>query len=171
VGVSIAGGDATVTEIEPESFARIIAINLQSMVLTAKHTLPIMRKQESGVIINISSLGAVIRYPFVSYTTSKAGVIALTRHLAIENARYGIRANVILPGLMNTPMAIESRTGDTPESRQAVIAERDARIPLGGKMGSGWDVAHAALFLASDEASFITGVELPVDGGHRLAVA
>jgi NAD(P)-dependent dehydrogenase (short-subunit alcohol dehydrogenase family) len=83
------------------------------------------------------------------------------------NAEYGVRANVILPGLMNTPMAIESRIS-ADKSREEVVAERDARVPLGGKMGSAWDVAHAALFLASDEAGFISGVTLPVDGGSSV---
>ena len=170
VGVSIAGGDAPVTEIEAEAFDRVMAINLRGMVLAAKHALPIMREQRSGVILTISSMAVRSAYPLVGYKTSKAGVVALTEQLAITNARYGIRANCILPGLMNTPMAIEPRVRTTGKTRDEVVAERDARVPLGGKMGSGWDVAHAALFLASDEARFITGVSLPVDGGSGLRV-
>ena len=165
VGVSIEGGDAPVIDITTESFDRVLAINLRGMVLTAKHSLPVMRERKGGVIINISSVAARSAYPLVGYKTSKAGVIALTEQLAITNARYGIRANCILPGLMNTPMAVEPRVRTTGKSREQVIAERDARVPLGKKMGTGWDVAHAALFLASDEARFITGVSLPVDGG------
>ena len=95
-------------------------------------------------------------------------MIALTEHLAIFNAKYGIRVNAILPGLMNTPMAVESRVGLDGKTREEVIAERDSRVPLGRKMGSAWDVANAALFLASDDASFITGVALAVDGGSSL---
>jgi NAD(P)-dependent dehydrogenase (short-subunit alcohol dehydrogenase family) len=170
VGVSLAGGDAPIVDITSEAFSRVIDINLKGMVLTCKHVLPVMREQRSGSIISISSLGAVIKYPYVAYTTSKAGVISLARYLAIENAEYGVRSNVILPGLMNTPMAIETRADKGGRTREEVIAERDARVPLQGKMGSAWDVAHAALFLASDDAGFITGVSLPVDGGHALNV-
>lgn len=170
VGISIAGGDAPVTEIEAEAFARITAVNLQGMVLTCKHAIPVMREQGGGVITNIASLAAIMNYPYVAYRTSKAGVITLTQHIAITSAQYGIRANVILPGLMDTPMAIENRVGRNGATREQVVAERNSRVPLGRRMGTAWDVARAALFLASDEASFITGVALPVDGGQALAV-
>jgi len=125
-----------------------------------------MRRQMSGVIISISSMAAWSNYPFVAYKTTKAGVIALTQQIAIQNAKYGIRANVILPGLMDTPMAVDTRVEITGKSREEIVAERNARVPLLGKMGTGWDVAYAALFLASDEAGFITGAALPVDGGQ-----
>jgi NAD(P)-dependent dehydrogenase (short-subunit alcohol dehydrogenase family) len=92
-------------------------------------------------------------------------MVEFTKQLAIQNAAHGIRANVILPGLMDTPMAVDTRARATNRPRSEIAAERDAKVPLRGKMGSGWDVANAALFLASDEAQFITGVELPVDGG------
>jgi NAD(P)-dependent dehydrogenase (short-subunit alcohol dehydrogenase family) len=147
-----------------------MAINLQGMVLTCKHTIPVMREQGGGVITNISSIAANINYPYVAYRTSKAGVVTMTEHIAITNAAYGIRANVILPGLMDTPMAIENRVGRGGATREQVIAERNKHVPLRNKMGTAWDVAHAALFLASDEASFITGVALAVDGGQSLAV-
>jgi NAD(P)-dependent dehydrogenase (short-subunit alcohol dehydrogenase family) len=94
---------------------------------------------------------------------------AFTEQLALHNASYGIRANCILPGLMDTPMAV-TRERASNRSRAEVAAERDARMPLRGKMGTGWDVANAALFLASDEANFITGVALPVDGGALVKV-
>ena len=124
-----------------------------------------MRAQKSGAIINISSMAAITTYPYVAYKATKSAMIAFTEQLAYQNAQYGIRANVILPGLMNTPMAVDTRAREFKKSRAEVEAERDAKVPLRHKMGTGWDVANAALFLASDEASFITGVTLA--GGRR----
>jgi NAD(P)-dependent dehydrogenase (short-subunit alcohol dehydrogenase family) len=97
-------------------------------------------------------------------------LIAFTKQVAIQNAEYGIRANVILPGLMATPMALEPRVRKSGLSRAQVAAERDVRVPLRHKMGTAWDVANAALFLVSDEANFITGVALPVDGGAAINI-
>ncbi len=170
VGTSLAGGDAVLTELQPEAFDSLTATNLKSVVLACKHVLPILRDQGSGSITTIAATAAVVDYPYVAYKTSKAGVIALTQHVAITNARYGIRANTILPGLMYTPMAIETRIGVLADTREEVVALRDARVPLRGKMGTAWDVANAALFLNSDEAGFITGVALPVDGGQLLKI-
>ncbi|MDP6346389.1 MAG: SDR family NAD(P)-dependent oxidoreductase [Alphaproteobacteria bacterium] len=170
VGISIAGNDAPVTEITVEAFDHCVAVNLRGMVLACKHALPVMRQQQSGSIINISSLAAWSLYPLVAYKTTKSAVIALTEQLAAQNAQYGVRANVILPGLMDTPMAVDTRVAATGKSRQEIKAERDARVPLGGLMGTAWDVAQAALFLASDEAGFITGAALPVDGGSSVQV-
>ncbi len=127
--------------------------------------MPIMREQGSGAIVNNSSIAAVQEYPWVTYKASKAGVIAFTRQLAIQNAPFGIRANVILPGMMDTPMAVDTRARAWGLPRERVAQDRDAQVPLGNKMGTAWDVAYAALFLASDEAGFITGAALPVDGG------
>jgi len=166
VGFSLGAGDAVIEEITSEAFDRIMQLNLRGMVMTCKHVLPIMRKQRSGVIISISSHAVLVSYPYVAYKASKAGVIAMTEQLADMNAEYGIRANAILPGLMNTPMAIESRIKKG-KSREEVIAERDAQVPL-GKMGTAWDVGYAALFLASDEAKFISGVSLLVDGAASV---
>ncbi|MBM3621002.1 MAG: SDR family oxidoreductase [Alphaproteobacteria bacterium] len=168
VGVSIAGGDAPPTEITEEAFDRVTAINLRGAVIACKHVLPIMREQKSGVIIQISSVASGSNYPYVAYKTSKAAMIAFTEQLAIQNAPFGVRANCILPGLMDTPMAVDTRARKTNRSRAEIAAERDSRVPLRAKMGTGWDVANAALFLASDEANFITGVALPVDGGALL---
>ena len=170
VGVSIAGGDASPTEITEAAFDRITAINLRGLVMAVKHVLPIMRAQESGVILSISSAAARHNYPYVTYKATKAAMIAYTEQVAIQNARHGIRCNIILPGLMDTPMAVDTRARATNRSRAEVAAERDARVPLRGKMGTAWDVANAALFLASDEANFITGVALPVDGGTVVNV-
>jgi NAD(P)-dependent dehydrogenase (short-subunit alcohol dehydrogenase family) len=170
VGVSIAGGDASPLEITEEAFDRICAINLRGTVMACKHVLPIMRQQLSGVIINISSVAAWENYPLVAYKATKAAMIAFTQQLAIQNAEFGIRANVILPGLMDTPMAVDTRARARGVSRAQVAAERDAKVPLRHRMGTAWDVANAALFLASDEASFITGVALPVDGGALVRI-
>lgn len=167
VGISIAGGDADALELDPDTFDRLWELNLKGMWLAARHAIPVMRDQGSGSVVNISSMAAKVAYPLVGYKTTKLAILGLTENLATTNARYGVRVNAILPGLMNTPMAIESRVAQgTP--REEVIAMRDHRVPLGRHMGSGWDVAHAALFLHSDEARFITGVSLPVDGGQGL---
>ncbi len=168
VGVSLAGGDAELLAITEEAFDRCVAINLKSCVLASKHVIPIMRQQGSGAIINISSMAAITTYPYVAYKATKSAMIAFTEQLAYQNAEYGIRANVILPGLMNTPMAVDTRAREVGKSRAEVAAERDSKVPLRRKMGTAWDVANAALFLASDEADFITGVTLPVDGGASV---
>lgn len=168
VGVSIAGGDASPTEITEEAFDRVTAINLRGVVMACKHVIPVMRAQKSGCILMISSLAAVEKYPLVTYKATKAAMIAYTEQIAIQNAEYGVRANVILPGLMDTPMAVDTRARATGKSRAEIAAMRDARVPLRHKMGTAWDVANAALFLASDEAAFITGVSLLVDGGGAL---
>ncbi len=138
--------------------------------MACKHVIPIMRQQHSGAISMISSLAAIEDYPYVAYKATKAAMNAFIKQVAIQNAEYGIRANVILPGLMDTPMAVDTRVKVTGKTREQVSAERDARVPLRRKMGTGWDVANAALFLDSDEASYITGVELLVDGGRALMV-
>ena len=170
VGVSLAGGDATPTEITEAAFDRIVAINLRGFIMAVKHVLPIMRAQRSGVILSISSAAAVESYPYVAYKATKAAMLAFTEQVAAQNAEYGIRCNVILPGLMDTPMAVDTRARATGRPRAEVAAERDARVPLRQKQGTAWDVANAALFLASDEAGFITGVALPVDGGRLVRI-
>jgi NAD(P)-dependent dehydrogenase (short-subunit alcohol dehydrogenase family) len=169
VGVSLAGGDANPLEITEAAFDRVSAINLRGTIMACKHALPVMRQQKSGAIVNISSVAALAtNYPTVAYKTTKAGMIAYTEQIATQNAEFGIRCNVILPGLMDTPMAVDTRARTWGKTRAEVAAARDARVPLRRKMGTAWDVANAALFLASDEANFITGVALPVDGGSSL---
>ena len=145
-------------------------VNLKSMFLTCKHVLPVMRKQGSGSIVNISSVAAVCSVGMLAYKTSKAGVNALTHSIAMGNARYGIRVNAIMPGLMNTPMAVKGIAEVRGVPEEELARQRDAQVPLGAKMGTAWDVAYAALFLASDEAKFITGVLLPVDGGQSARI-
>jgi len=169
VGISVEGGDAPVTEITTEAFDRIVQVNLRGFVYACKHALPVMRKQKNGVILSISSMAAVETYPWVTYKATKAAMIAMTEQFAIQNAEFGIRANVILPGLMDTPMAVDRRAEAWGRPRAEVAAERDGKVPM-GKMGTAWDVAYAALFLASDEAGYITGAALPVDGGRGCRV-
>ena len=170
VGVSIAGGDAPLLELTESAFDNIVAVNLRGAVMACKHVVPVMRDQRAGCILMISSLAAIEKYPYVAYKATKAAMIAFTEQVAIQNAEYGVRANAILPGLMDTPMAVDTRARQTGKSRAEVAAMRDARVPLRRKMGTAWDVANAALFLASDEANFITGVSLLVDGGGALDI-
>ncbi len=162
-------GDAATTDLEEKSWLALMNVNLKSAVFTCKHALPIMRQQGAGVITNISSTSSVCSRQTLAYKTAKAGINAMTQNLAIENAEYGVRVNAILPGLMDTPMAIERRARERNVSRKAVRDERHAQVPL-GRMGTAWDVAAAAVFLASEEANYITGVLLAVDGGLSARV-
>jgi NAD(P)-dependent dehydrogenase (short-subunit alcohol dehydrogenase family) len=164
--VGIGGGDAPAHKLEEAVFDRILAVNLKGMWLVIKAALPVMREQPNGgAIVNISSLAAVGGGIQLAYEVSKAGVNRLTTSVAQSNARYGIRSNAIMMGYMDTPMAVSGIAAASGRSTAEVRAERDARVPLRGKMGTAWDTAFAALFLASDEAQFITGEVLRVDGG------
>jgi NAD(P)-dependent dehydrogenase (short-subunit alcohol dehydrogenase family) len=168
--VGIGPGDAPPHKIEMEAWDRILSVNLKSTVLPCKHVVPIMREQRAGSIITISSAAAVCATPTVAYKTSKAGLNAYNQTLAISNAKYGVRANIIMPGLMETPMAVEGISQALSIDKQLLIDKRNEQVPLGAKMGTAWDVAYAALFLASDEARFITGAILPVDGGQSAKI-
>ncbi len=169
VGIVSVGG---VLDIDEQEWDRVYAINLKSAFLAMKQFIPAMRDQGGGSIINISSV-ASLRYtgvPYVTYSTTKAALNHLTRVTAVQYAPEGVRVNAIIPGLMKTPMveqathlAREYGEGDV----QRMWRERDAQVPM-GHMGDAWDVAHAALFLASDEARYVTGIELVVDGGLTL---
>jgi NAD(P)-dependent dehydrogenase (short-subunit alcohol dehydrogenase family) len=137
VGVSVGGGDKPFDEFTEEIFDRISAINLRGTIMACKHALPVMRQQRAGAIINISSVAARENsYPLVAYKVTKAAMIAFTEQLALQNAHYGIRANCILPGLMDTPMAVDTRARATNRSRAEIAAERDAKVPLRGRMGT-----------------------------------
>ncbi len=175
VGIVEVGGPVEASE---ESWDRVLRVNLKSMFLACKHGLPQMVKQfeatgRGGAIVNIGSV-AGIRWtgvPYISYTASKGAVIPFTRAIALQYAKQGIRCNCILPGLMNTPMIVEPLKGVYGGGDVVkMIATRDAQCPT-GKMGDAWDVAYAALYLASDEAKYVTGVALPVDGGITLKYA
>jgi NAD(P)-dependent dehydrogenase (short-subunit alcohol dehydrogenase family) len=167
VGVSLGGGDADILSVTEEAFDTVYQSNLRGTAFACKHALPIMRMQRSGTIVNISSAAAVGLYPYAAYKATKAGVVALTEQLALQNAPFNIRVNCILPGLIDTPMAVETRSRKFNKPRDEVLAERNAKVPL-GRQGTGWDVANLSLFLASDESAFITGVSILVDGGRVL---
>ncbi|WP_309604875.1 SDR family NAD(P)-dependent oxidoreductase [Phenylobacterium sp.] len=168
--VGIGGGDGPAHRLEEAAFDRILSVNLKGMWLTLKAALPVMREQGGGAIVNISSLAAVGGGIQLAYEVSKAGVNRLTTSVAQSNARYGIRANAIMMGYLDTPMAVSGIAAASGRSTAEVRAERDARVPLRGKMGTAWDTAYAALFLASDEAQFITGETLRVDGGMGVRI-
>jgi NAD(P)-dependent dehydrogenase (short-subunit alcohol dehydrogenase family) len=166
VGVVEAGG---VVEVSEAQWDRVFAINLKTCFLAMKHVIPAMEAQGGGSIVNISSV-ASLRYTVVAYATyyaTKAAMNHLTRTTAVEYASKQIRVNAVLPGLMKTPMieqseALIERYGDG--DLDAMWEARELQVPM-GHMGTAWDVAHAALFLASDDARYITGIELVVDGG------
>jgi len=164
--VGIGTGDRRTLKVSEEDWDRIFEVNAKTMFMTCKHVVPIMMNQESGSIINISSVAAVAGNATIAYKASKAAVNALTHSIAMRYAGYGIRANALMLGLMETPMAIEGISQAVGMSKEELIRQRNANVPLKGGMGSAWDTAYAALFLASDEARFITAVMLPVDGGQ-----
>ena len=171
VGISIMGGPQTIDDITDTAFDKVNNVNLRGAIMASKFVAPIMRDQRSGAITLVSSMSAIETFtPNVAYRTSKAGVIAYMQLFAAHNAEYGIRCNAILPGLMQTAMAVDTRMMTTGKSREELIAERNSRVPLRNRGGTGWDIANAALFLASDEANFITGVALPVDGGTLVRI-
>ena len=170
IGMLGSGGDGPAHLAGEDAFDRILAVNLKGMWLTIRATLPLMREAGCGSIVNISSLASIGGGNMIAYEVSKAGVNRLTLSVASANARHGVRCNAVLPGLMDTPMAVAGISGATGQSIEKTRAERGSRVPLKGGMGTAWDTAHAALFLASDEAKFITGVLLPVDGGMSARV-
>ena len=157
VGVN---GPGSVVEVSEEEWERVMRINLSSMILTSKHAIPQMAAQGGGAIVNISSISAIRPRGMTPYTVSKAGVVALTQAMAIDHGKDNIRVNCILPGPAYTSMVAGGMTDEVREQRrQASVLKVE---------GTAWDVAWAALYLASDEARWVTGVALPVDGGVTL---
>ena len=172
VGIAEMGNVVEVTESE---WDRVFAVNLKSAFLTMKHVIPVMQKQGGGSIINISSIASIrhVGISYVSYGASKAAMNQMTRTTAVQFASDHVRVNCILPGLMKTPMVEHSAglaasyaKGDV----EAMWRARDSQVPM-GHMGDAWDVANAALFLASDESRYVTGLELVVDGGLTVKSA
>lgn len=166
VGIIRTGSLLSITEAD---WNQVIATNLTGSFLTCKHVFPAMLAQGGGAVINISSLASiqVNRYPYLPYFAAKAGLNQMTRALAVEYADRNIRVNAILPGVMDTPLVYQQFGALYPD-RAALVAARNAASPM-GRMGDAWDVAYTALFLASDEARYITGVCIPVDGGKHCA--
>ena len=168
--VGIGAGDAGAVAVAERDWQLVHDVNLKGAYLVARHVVPAMREQGSGVLTFVSSIAAIAATDMVAYKTSKAGLNALGHAIAANEARHGIRCNVILPGLMDTPMAIEGIAGARGIAKDALRSARDKAVPLGRKMGTAWDVAYAALYLASDEARFVSGVLLPVDGGQLARI-
>ncbi|UBH05425.1 oxidoreductase [Leucobacter sp. Psy1] len=162
VGIARMGGPI---EQSLEEWRQVLNVNLTSMFITCKHVLPHMLERRSGSIVNIGSVGGMryIGYNYPSYSATKGAVAQFTQNLAIEYAAQGIRANTVAPGYIDSPM-IYRQISDAYDTVEEMVAARDALSPT-GKMGDSFDVANAALFLASDEARYINGVCLPVDGG------
>ena len=170
VGIAEVGGPVELSE---ESWDRVCAVNLKSMFLTSKYVLPVMVARGGGAIVNIASVAGIrwLGVPYLSYSATKAGVLALSRSIALEYAAKGIRCNAILPGLLDTPMVEVSLKDHYAQGDIARMKEiRHAQSPT-GRMGDAWDVAYAALYLASDEAKYVTAAELVVDGGLAAASA
>ncbi len=168
VGIELPGGLEDTTE---EAWDCTMAVNLKSMFLMAKLVIPHMARQGGGVIINISSINAIRTLPAISlpYGVSKAGVIALTREIAVEYAAKGIRVNAILPGMMDTPFVRVALTEAYGGDFEEMTRLRDARCPT-GKQGESWDVANLALFLASEKSKYITGTAIVIDGAQTCRI-
>ena len=168
VGITALGG---VVDESVESWERVLRVNLTSAFLLCKHVIPHMERDGGGAIVNVGSVGG-LRYlgiDYASYAASKAALAQLTQSVALQYAARGIRANTILPGLIDTPMVAAQLAAAYPGSIEDALAARARQCPM-GRMGDAWDVAHAALYLASDEARYVTGAELVVDGGLSCAV-
>ena len=153
-------GPGSVVEVDLEEWDRVMRINLTSMMLTSKYAIPRMASGGGGAIVNISSISAIRPRGMTSYTVSKAGIVALTQAMAIDHAGDNIRVNCILPGPAYTSMVAEGMSDEVRDLRRQAS-------PLKIE-GTSWDIAWAAVYLASDEARWVTGVALPVDGGVTI---
>ena len=155
------GGRGTVEQVSEEEWERVMRVNVTSMMLTAKHAVPALRAAGGGAITNVSSIAALRPRGLTSYSVSKGAVATLTQALAVDHGPDRIRANCIMPGPVYTPMVY---SGGMPDE----LRERRRRASLLQIEGEGWDIGWAAVYLASDEARYVTGVILPVDGGVTI---
>ena len=154
------GGAGNVVEADPDEWDRVMRVNIKAMMLASKYAVPRMAETGGGAIINISSISAIRPRGLTAYTVSKGGVMALTWGMAIDHAKDGVRVNCILPGPVYSSMVAPSMSAERREIRRS-------SSPLGME-GTPWDIAWAAVYLASDEARWVTGVCIPVDGGVTL---
>ncbi len=163
VGIAETGGPVETSE---ASWRKLLEVNQTGVFLACKHVLPIMEAQGSGAIVNIGSVAALrwIGFPYLAYTATKAAVLAMTQNIALQYASRGIRANCVLPGLMDTPMIRAPLTASYGGDVDTMLDARNEMSPT-GRMGNAWDTAYAALYLASDEARYVNGTQLVVDGG------
>ena len=170
VGGSVPGGPVEMAEADWDAN---IDLNLKSVFLTCKSALPIMEAQCKGVIVNVASIAGMTYYgsDLIAYRASKAGLVQFTRGVAMQYIRRGIRANTVIPGLMYTPLVAHRIAGQYHGGDlDKTVERRNAMCPM-GHMGDAWDVAYAALFLASDEAKYVTATEILVDGGFTARSA
>jgi NAD(P)-dependent dehydrogenase (short-subunit alcohol dehydrogenase family) len=168
--VGIGAGDGPPHHLSDDAYDRILDVNLRALWRVCREAVPVLRASDAGAIVNVSSLAAVAAAGnLTAYKISKAGVNALTQNLALTNAKHGVRANAVMPGFIDTPMAVDAPAAVLGLDRADYAGRRADHVPL-GRQGTAWDVAHAALFLASDEARFVTGVVLAVDGGQSALV-
>ncbi len=169
--VGIGGaGDGPAHACDDAAFEKIFAVNFTGARRTIAAALKPMREAGTGSIVTISSIASIAGANMIAYEVSKAALNRLTVATALGSAGMGVRCNAVLPGLIDTPMGVGGTAARDGRDLSAQRAARNAVIPLKGGMGSGWDVANAALFLASDEARFVTGVLLPVDGGMAVRI-
>jgi NAD(P)-dependent dehydrogenase (short-subunit alcohol dehydrogenase family) len=171
VGVATPGGTL---DVDMDDWNRAFNVNLSGIVHACKAAVPYMARRKSGSIINVSSISSLrvlSGLSYIAYPSSKAALNHLTRVMAVEFAPDQVRCNAILPGFIHTPMVehsvLASLSKGNPKTLDEYLLERTARIPM-ARWGDAWDVANAAVFLASDESRYITGLELVVDGGATL---
>ncbi|WP_442575364.1 SDR family NAD(P)-dependent oxidoreductase [Microbacterium sp. F51-2R] len=158
-------GDEHADAVTPATWQRLLDLNLTWVLQMCRLVVPLMRDAGSGIIINVSSLASLMGpTSMATYTIAKSGINTLTRLLAADNAGYNIRVNALAPGVIDTPHGVDVRAQAQGIDRQELSRRRSATVPL-GRSGSAWDVAAASVFLASDAASFLTGLVLPIDGG------
>ena len=155
------GSRGSVVDLGEDEWRRVMQVNVETMFLVAKHTIPAMRRAGGGAIVNVSSISALRPRGLTAYTASKGAVIALTRAMAVDHGREGIRVNCVAPGPVYTPMVYAG--GMTP-----AVREKRKKASVLQQEGTGWDIGHAVRFLLSDYARYITGHTLVVDGGTTL---